>query len=488
LTCEALDSTQAILAGVAHTYLPSHQAPKSIINLPRRLFSFACFLAAVAIANSQAWAQHHWPQFRGAESRGVAIDAMLPEVWSATENVAWKTDIPGRGWSSPIVWGDKVFLTTVVNTGEEEAPKKGLYFGGDRPMPSDAPHQWKVVCLSLKSGEILWDRTVHEGKPASPIHLKNSYASETPVTDGEAVYCMFGNVGLWKLDFDGNVLWTKRFEPLPTRFGWGPAASPVLFEDRLYLVNDNDQDSYLAAFDKQSGEEVWRVARDEKSNWATPFVWKNDLRTEIVVPGTGQIVSYDLQGQPMWSLRGMSSITIATPYEADGLLIVTSGYILDTLKPIYAIRPGAEGDITPDRDDKEGEKLPEGLAWWNPTSAPYNPSTLAANGRLYVLYDRGFFACYDLRTGKEIYGQKRIPNGRAFTSSPWFANGLVYCLNEDGVTFAIDGGDEFRIERTNLLADDDMCMATPAIAQNRLLIRTAARLYCIAADSTKRDN
>jgi outer membrane protein assembly factor BamB len=437
----------------------------------------ACFLAALAYvqwAASFTHAQTNWPQFRGADSRGVAEGADVPDRWSATENVAWKTDIPGRGWSSPIVWGDRVFLTTVVNTGEEEAPKKGLYFGGERLSPSEALHQWKVYCLDLNSGAVVWERTVHEAKPATTIHLKNSYASETPVTDGEGLYCVFGNVGIWRLDFNGEIVWSKPLEPLPTRFGWGPAASPVLHEDRLYFVNDNDRESYLAAFDKHTGDEIWRVPRDEKSNWATPYIWKNELRTEIVTPGTGQVRSYDLEGKLLWSLTGMSSITIATPYEANGLLIVTSGYILDPRKPIYAIRPGAEGDITP------GDEQPMFIAWRQRSAAPYNPSTIVVGDRLYVLYDRGFFACYDANSGDEIYDQKRIPNGRAFTSSPWSTGGKIFCLSEDGVTFVMKGGDEFEILHTNSLADDDICMATPAIAGDKLLIRTSARLYCIA--------
>jgi outer membrane protein assembly factor BamB len=240
------------------------------------------FAVAACLLPRSAHAQANWPQFRGADSRGVAENADFPDRWSATENVAWKTEIPGRGWSSPIVWGEKVFLTTVVNTGAAEAPKKGLYFGGNREKPPDAVHQWKVLCLDLKSGEVLWERQVHEAKPTTSIHLKNSYASETPVTDGEGVYCAFGNIGIWRLDFEGNVVWSKPLEPLPTRFGWGPAASPALHEDRLYFVNDNDRESYICAIDKKTGDEVWRTARDEKSNWATPYIWKNKLRTRTI--------------------------------------------------------------------------------------------------------------------------------------------------------------------------------------------------------------
>ena len=417
-----------------------------------------------------------WPQFRGPGNRGVAA-APVPDRWSATENVAWVRDIPGRGWSSPVVVGDRVILTTVENTGTTEPAKKGLYFGGERPTPPEAVHRWKVLCLDLASGVLLWERQVHEGVPQTPIHVKSSYASETPVTDGRHVWCVFGSVGIWCLDLDGTVRWERPLPPRPMRYGWGAAASPALHDGRLYLCNDNEEASELVAYDADTGREVWRVVRDEKSNWSTPYVWVNDRRTEIVTPGTGAVRSYDLEGNLLWSLRGMSSITIATPYEADGLLYVSSGYVLDGTKPIYAIRPGAAGDITL----PAGETAAEFIAWSAPKAAPYNPSTLVADGRLWVLHDRGFLACHDARTGALHYDSQRLPEGRAFTASPWYAAGKVFCTNEDGVTFVCDAGDDFRILHTNALAEDDMVMATPAIAGGRLLIRTAARVYCIGA-------
>ena len=417
-----------------------------------------------------------WPQFRGADSTGVVTEPVsIPDNWSSTENVAWKTDVAGRGWASPIVVGNRIFLTTVVNQGESEEVQKGLYFGGNRPTPPESVHQWKVVCLALDTGAELWTKQVHEGKPRTAIHIKNSFASETPVTDGERVYVLFGGVGVYCLDLDGNEVWSREIAPRKTRYGWGTAASPVLHRDRIYIVNDNDEASYLIAFDKRTGEQKWLVERDEKSNWATPFVWQTDHGTEIVTPGTGKVRSYDLNGDLRWSLSGMSSITIATPYVHDGLLFVTSGYVLDKRKPIFAIRPGASGDISL----KEGESSNSSIAWSQPMAGPYNPSTVAHEGIVYVLYDRGFFAAFDAKTGAEIYSKKRIPNGRAFTSSPWVFNGKIFCLNEDGKTFVMKTGREFEILHTNSLAEDDIGMATPAIAGDRLLIRTSERIYCI---------
>jgi outer membrane protein assembly factor BamB len=436
------------------------------------------FLMCLSIATvAQADEGTNWPQLRGAKSLGLpeGNDASLPDTWSTTENVLWKTDLPGRGWSSPVVWGDKVFLSTVVNQGESEAPKKGLYFGGDRPKPSEAVHQWKVYCLDLKSGTILWDRMVHEGPPQSSIHLKNSYASETPVTDGKHVYVYFGNVGLYCLDMDGKEVWSQKWTPHKTRLGWGTAASPVLYKDRLYIVNDNEEESYLVCLNAATGEQIWRVERDEKSNWATPYIWENELRTEIITPGTGKVRSYDLNGNLLYEFGGMSSITIAVPYALDGLLYVSSGYVMDKKKPLMALKPGAVGDISLADDQTSNEYI----VWCQKEGAPYNPTSIIYKGLLYVLYDRGLFSCYDARTGELIYDKKRLPEGKAFTSSPWAYNDEIFCLNEDGKTFVIKAGREFEILRTNDLAEDDMSMATPAIVGDKLLLRTAARMYCL---------
>lgn len=434
------------------------------------LWVFACHVD-VSFA-----ADNNWPQFRGAAARGVSDNNNLPVKWSTTENVEWKADLPGRGWSSPIVWGDRIFLTSVINQGESEKPKKGLYFGGDRPNPPESVHQWMVYCLDLNSGDIVWEQQVHEGPPESSIHLKNSFASESAVTDGNRVYACFGNLGIYCFDLDGNPLWNHALENHKTRLGWGTAASPVVHDGRLYFVNDNDEDSYLLALDAATGEEIWRVPRDEKSNWATPYIWQNAQRTEIVTPGTGKVRSYDLDGNLLWEFGGMSSITIATPYEYKGLLYVTSGYVGDRRRrPIFAIKPGAQGDITLGDDETSSEWI----EWCQKLAGPYNPSTVIHDDYLVVLYDFGFIASFNPEDGSEITAKKRIPQGKAFTSSPWGYAGRIFCLNEDGVTYVIDPADDLKILHKNRLAEDDMAMATPAIVGDRLLIRTSARVYCI---------
>ncbi len=428
--------------------------------------------------------EENWPAFRGPGARGIAAEtsaalssaSRYADRWSTTENVAWKVEVPGRGWSSPVVWGDRVYLTTVVSSEEPEPAKKGLYFGGERIKPPESEHRWLVMCLDLKTGATLWQKQVHQGVPKTSIHIKSTFASETPITDGKHLYCCFGSLGIFCLDMEGNVVWKYDLDPLPTRLGWGAAASPVLHKDRLYYCNDNEKSSSLVCLSALDGKELWKVAREEKSNWSTPFVWEHAGGVELVTAGSGMVRSYDLDGNVLWMLKGMSSITIATPYEANGLLYVSSGYVGDQQRPIYAIKPGARGDISLE----DGQKSSDAIVWSEPKAGPYNPTTLVHHGRLYVLYDRGLFACFDAATGKEIYGQQRLPNGRAFTTSPWAVGDKIYCLNEDGVTYVIQEGDEFRLLHTNTLEEDDMGMASPALVGGKLLLRSAKRLYCIS--------
>ena len=277
----------------------------------------------------------------------------------------------------------------------------------------------------------------------------------------------------------GKEVWSQKWTPHKTRLGWGTAASPVLYKDRLYVVNDNEEESYLAASTPRPANRSGTVERDEKSNWATPFIWENELRTEIITPGTGKVRSYDLDGNLLYEFGGMSSITIAVPYAKDGLLYVSSGYVMDKKKPLMALNPGAVGDISLADDQTSNEYI----VWCQKDGAPYNPTSIIYKGLLYVLYDRGLFSCYDARTGETIYEKKRLPEGKAFTSIPWAYNDEIFCLNEDGKTFVIKAGREFEIVRTNDLAEDDMSMATPAIVGDKLLLRTAARMYCLQKKS-----
>ena len=277
--------------------------------------------------------------------------------------------MPGLGWSSPVVWGDHVFVTTVVNTTQQEPPKPGFYLG-DWPA-STAPHRWMVYDIDFRPARCAGSGRSAARRRAGPKHLKNSYASETPVTDGERVYFYFGNAGLFAFDMTGKPVWSKPMGPFKTRNNWGTAASPVLHRDRIYIVNDNDEQSFLAAYDKRTGRGgVARRTATEGTNWSTPFVWENEQRTEIVTSGSDRVRSYDLSGKLLWEFSGMSIDQHPDAVRAHGLLYISSGYIADPLRPAYAIRPGASGDISLN----PGETSNQFIAWSLPTGAPYNPT------------------------------------------------------------------------------------------------------------------
>ena len=441
---------------------------RSVASLTLFLLVLLCYLLG------PLQAADNWGQFRGPGATGVSTNSDMPDTWSASDGVAWKTPIPGRGWSSPVVWNNRIFISSAIKEGgEPESVKKGLYFGGNRPAPKDV-YRFVVYCLDLATGTIVWEKEVHRGVPEHGYHVKGSLASETAVTDGTRVYAYIGNVGLFCFDFEGQLLWSKRWKSVPTRFGWGTAASPVLHANHLYVVNDNEEQSFLVALNSKTGEQIWRVERDEGSNWATPFVWENEKRTEIVTPGTGKVRSYSLDGQLLWELGGMSSITIPTPFAGHGLLYVTSGYVGDQTRPLFAIRPGATGDISLEQDEDANDYV----AWCQKQAGPYNPSPILYGDYLYVLYDRGMIACYDAKTGEEVYAKRRIGGGaRAFTASPWAYDGKLFCLSEDGDTLVIQAGAEFKLLRTNSLGQ--LCMATPAIVNDGLIIRTENQIIRI---------
>jgi outer membrane protein assembly factor BamB len=289
------------------------------------------------------------------------------------------------------------------------------------------------------------------------------------------VYFYFGNVGVFCFDLDGKEIWNKPIAPVKVRYNWGTAASPVLHGDKLFIVNDNDEKSYLLALNKHTGEQLFRADRQEKSNWATPYIWQNSKRTEIVTCGTGKVRSYDLDGKLLWELGGMSIIAIPTPVATEDLLYLSSGYVGDRKnRPIYAVRPGASGDITPKDEQNTGKYI----AWYHRFGGPYNPSPILYEDYYYVLYDRGYVSCYDARTGKVVYETQQLAkDAKAFTVSPWANDGKLFFLSEDGDTFVVRAGPEFKVLGRNAL--EEMCMATPATLRGSILIRTLTKLYRI---------
>jgi outer membrane protein assembly factor BamB len=427
-------------------------------------------------ANRPAAVDANWPRFRGPRGDGVAYGANLPATWSTTSNVVWSCAIPGKGWSSPVVWGDRVFVTSVVGPEKIEPPREMRGIEAHvRGVNAAGEHQYLLHCVEWGTGKLLWSRCAHQGVPPGPIHPKNTYASETPVTDGERVYACFGNVGLFCFDMDGGELWSRKWGCFKMGWNWGTSASPVLHGDLLFVLNDNHEQSFLAALDKRTGKDVWRVDRDEKSNWSTPFVWQNELRTEIVTAGSGKVRSYDLKGKLLWELRGMSAVTVPTPFAADGLLYISSGCQHSRIKPIYAIRAGASGDITLQADATSNDFI----VWCQRLAAPYVTSPLVYDGLLYVLFDGGSLAAYDARTGGQVYDKQRFTTGKAgFSASPWAYDGKIFCLAETGETQVVAAGREFRVLHVNRL--DETALATPAVARDSVILRTLTKLYRIA--------
>jgi hypothetical protein len=371
---DGLVSPEELRAAAARAWQPPPNGPAAPATAPQ---PSASPTRGPATVPPTAIIDPHSPQFRGPRGDGVAYGSNLPDAWSDTNNVVWSCPIPGKGWSSPIVWGERVFVTSAVGAGPVEPPpaKLGSVAEHVRGVTSTDRHQYLVHCVDWRNGQLLWSRVAHEGVPPGPIHPKGSYASETPVADGERVYAYFGGVGLYCYDLDGRQLWSRQWGSFKMDWNWGTSASPVLHGDRLFVLNDNQEASFLAALDKRTGKDVWRVSRAEKSNWSSPFVWEHDGGAELVTAGSGRVRSYDLDGKVLWELRGMSSVTVRTPFAAEGLLYLASGNTGSPNKPVYAIRPGARGDVSLPADSTSNAHI----AWSRRKAAPY----VVAAGRAF---------------------------------------------------------------------------------------------------------
>jgi outer membrane protein assembly factor BamB len=469
-----------------------------------RSLRFCLFLLLSAATVPSAREPVGWPQFRGAHA-GVADEATLPIRWSTSDNVVWSAGIPGRGWSSPILWNDRIYVTSAISTGTFKAPSTGIY-GNDyaaelakqglsqdevmkRVVARDieltaevTELRYMVYAFDAKTGARLWEREAHKGKPSGGRHRKNTYASETPVTDGERVYASFGaNVGLYCFTLDGEPVWTRTWTPQPIYLDFGTAASPVVHGDRIYVQHDNDGESFLAALDKKTGQDVWSVSRTNlnntrlKSGWSTPFVWETGVRTEIVTVGRGYIISYDLSGKELWRVAGPISQAAPTPFAAGGLLYVGSGSQGEANRPFYAIKPGASGDISLARDETSNGFV----VWMQPRLSPYTPSSLVYRGLLYAVNDNGIMQVADARTGREIYKVRVGGAGNTFSSSPFASGGRIYAISEDGDGFVWEAGNEYKELSKNSLGE--MTFASPAIDATSLYVRTATKLYRIAS-------
>jgi outer membrane protein assembly factor BamB len=414
-----------------------------------------------------------WTQFRGSDNSGVSPDSQAPSHWSDTKNLAWSQRTPGYGWSSPIIVGDKIILTTAVAEKQKRPDPSFSLSMFLSSKPPDEVYRWEIHCLDRNTGKTLWSHVALEGKPTIGRTQGNTYASETPVSDGVCVYAYFGMHGLYAYDLDGNEVWKRDLGVHKMLMSWGTGSSPALDSGRLFILCDNDEKSFLAALDKKTGAELWRVTRDERSNWATPFVWRNQVRTEIVAAGGKAICSYDpADGKVLWELKRGAAAHItyvtATPVGSATRLYLGAG----SGTPLWAIKAGASGDISL----KAGETSNASIAWSNPTAGPPMASPLLYGDNLYILMQNGILICLDARTGQEIY-KERLPGAKSFTSSPWAYGSKLYCLDEGGQTFVVQAGPKFELLGKNQI--NDMFWSTPALTRDALYLRGTDRLYCI---------
>jgi outer membrane protein assembly factor BamB len=417
---------------------------------------------------------YNWPQWRGPAGQAISTDSRVPLEWSATENVLWKTPIPGRGHSQPIVWGNRVFLTTAIEgdvvpgAAAVKHMDEGKEFLHPDAVGADKKHTFKVLALDADSGKLLWERTAWEGTPYDDRHKKSSYAAPTPVTDGRLVYAYFGAEGLYAYDFDGKLAWTAVPGKIAT-LGLAVGTSPLLHGDLVILQcdEDNGQNSFVVAYDKKTGKEAWRVARPVQVSWSTPVIVeaREPARAELVTTGSEWVIAYDpATGKELWRTKGVASNVIPSAVTAPDLVIVSAGY---PEKVAMAIRPGGSGDLT-------GTSR---ILWKYTKGTAYVPSPILVGDYVYLVTDKGLVTCLDARTGEVKYEGGRVPVPATFTASPVAVDGRLVWVSEDGDAYVIKPGPVHEVVRTNPLGE--AVYASPAIAQGRLFLRGAQHLYCI---------
>jgi outer membrane protein assembly factor BamB len=394
----------------------------------------------------------NWPQFRGPGSLGISEEKGLPLRWSATENVRWKTALPGPGHSSPVIWGERLFLTAFQ-------PGLGSSILSRISSPRGA---LLLLCIDTKNGSILWNRQVPAGK-IEAVHRTNSPASPTPATDGRYVYFYVGSYGILCYDLDGKKIWERPLGSFHNE--WGSASSPVIYKNMVLASFDTDGEDFLLALDKNTGREVWRTSRNPaERSWPTPFIWETGERTEVVVSGSGKVTSYDPDtGKELWTVKGLTKWVCPTPVAGHGLLYVVSGGPGGDV--FLAIRPGGRGDITASH-----------IAWQYNRGAPYAPSPVLLSDYLYAVRNGGVLTCLDAKSGQLVY-QKRLPAAGEYYASPIASEGKIYTLSEDGDACVIEEGPACRILATNSLGE--RCMASPAVSRGQIFLRSDESLFCI---------
>ena len=441
-------------------------------ELRLRLEALVAILWASFLAAAIPTVPAGWPQWRGPTGTGVAADADPPVSWSEEENVRWKIPIPGKGLSTPVIAGDRLFLTTAVPHGDYVAPPAGDAPGAHDNLAPRRRLRFVVLAVDRRDGRLLWQRTVRDARPHAGTHVTASWASASPVTDGERVFASFGSQGIFALDIDGELLWEKDLGDMKIFHGHGEGSSPALHGDTLVVNWDHQGESFVAALDKRTGEERWRVARDEITSWSTPLVVEHAGRVQVIISATHRTRAYDLaDGRLLWEAGGLSRNVVASPVAGNGLVYVTSSY--DT-RAMLAIRlAAAAGDVTGG----------EAVAWTRTRDTPYVPSPILYDDALcFLKHLQNILTCVDAESGDTLLAPRRIPGSQGVFSSPVGNAERIYITSRDGTTAVLQRGGEYRLLATNKL--DDAFAASPAIVGGELFLRGESNLYCLARETT----
>ncbi len=444
--------------------------------------SLTCLVSASAIAQLPDGADSNWHQWRGPLSTGVAPEGNPPTSWGPEENIVWKTAISGKGSSSPIVWGDRIFVTSAIENKTDEVRPAGPVdppqppqrdrrrgfggFGGGRGGKPTSEYSFVVYCIDRKSGDVVWQKTAATQVPHEGVHSTNTYASASPVTDGKHVFVSFGSYGIYCYDFDGNQVWSRDLGDMQTRASFGEGASPALYGDTLIVPWDHEGPSFITALDAKTGDEIWKKERDEDTTWNTPLIVESAGRTQVIISATNRTRSYDLaNGEIIWECGGQTTNPIPSPIAYKGMVLCMSGYRGEALQ---AISLEAKGDVTESSE----------VVWTHNEGTSYVPSAVLTSERLFFTKgNNGILSIIDANTGEAYVDQKRLPSVSSIYASPVAAAGRVYITGRDGTTLVLADAKEFEVVATNELGED--VDASPAIVGSQMFIRGANHLFCI---------
>ena len=412
-------------------------------------------------------ASRFWPQWRGPMGNGVALHADPPVQWSEDHHVAWKVELPGKGHATPIVWDEHVYISAAIPVGPKKDPVYNQAEGAHDNLSVSRDHLFSLLAYRRSDGMPAWRRDLNRVFPHEGGHETGSLASASPVTDGERIIVSFGSHGLYCLDMQGEVLWSRDFGSMQTRHAHGEGASPALYGNRLVINWDHEGQSFVCCLDAASGKELWKSARDESTSWATPLIIEHAEATQVIVSATDKIRSYHLMtGEVLWECGGLSRNVVASPVAGHGIVVAANSY---DWQAMLAIRlDGAKGDLT-------GSKQ---IAWSMNRLTPYVPSPLLYGRKLYFLrHLQGILSCVDLITGEPVAGPFRLPRMRVLFASPVGASNRIYITSREGITLVMEHSDQPKILAVNQL--DDVFSASPALVDGQLFLRGESFLYCL---------